>query len=41
MEVSGVYSSSPQSSYPQVVLEVDGPAAPIIIGHFEAAAFYG
>ena len=40
MEVSGVYNSSPQSSYPQVVLkEVDGPGhLPIIIGHFEAAA---
>ena len=40
MEVSGVYNSSPQSSYPQVVLkEVDGPGhLPIIIGRFEAAA---
>ena len=40
MEVSGVYNSSPQSSYPQVVLkEVDGQAyLPIIIGRFEAAA---
>ena len=40
MEVSGVYNSSPQSSYPQVVLkEVDGPGhLPIIIGRFEATA---
>ena len=40
MEVSGVYNSSPQSSYPQVVLkEIDGNAyLPIIIGRFEAAA---
>lgn len=40
MEVSGVYNSSPQSSYPQVILkEVDGPGhLPIIIGRFEAAA---
>jgi hypothetical protein len=40
MEVSGVYNSSPQSSYPQVVLkEIGGDAyLPIIIGRFEAAA---
>tara|TARA_Y100001978_G_scaffold78546_1_gene70463 strand:- start:1534 stop:2154 length:621 start_codon:yes stop_codon:yes gene_type:complete len=40
MEVSGVYNSSPQSSYPQVVLkEVNGPGhLPIIIGRFEATA---
>ena len=40
MEVSGVYNSSPQSSYPQVVLkEIDGPGhLPIIIGRFEATA---
>ncbi len=40
MEVSGVYNSSPQSSYPQVVLkEIDGQAyLPIVIGRFEAAA---
>ena len=40
MEVNGVYNSSPQSSYPQVVLkEVDGPGhLPIIIGRFEATA---
>ncbi len=40
MEVSGVYNSSPQSSYPQVVLkEIGGNAyLPIIIGRFEAAA---
>ena len=40
MKVSGVYNSSPQSSYPQVVLkEVGGPGhLPIIIGRFEATA---
>ena len=40
MEVSGVYNSSPQSSYPQVVLkEMNGPGhLPIIIGRFEATA---
>ena len=40
MEVSGAYNSSPQSSYPQVVLkEVNGPGhLPIIIGRFEATA---
>ena len=40
MEVNGVHNSSPQSSYPQVVLkEVDGPGhLPIIIGRFEATA---
>ena len=40
MEVSGVYNSSPQSSYPQVDLkEIDGPGhLPIIIGRFEATA---
>ncbi len=40
MEVSGVYNSSPQSSYPQVVLkEVNGSGhLPIIIGRFEATA---
>jgi hypothetical protein len=40
MEVSGVYNSNPQSSFPQVVLkEIGGEAyLPIVIGRFEAAA---
>ncbi|MEE3235259.1 MAG: bifunctional nuclease family protein [Candidatus Latescibacterota bacterium] len=40
MEISAVYTSSPEASYPQVVLkQVDGDNyLPIIIGRFEAAA---
>lgn len=40
MEISAVYNSGPEASYPQVVLkQVDGDNyLPIIIGRFEAAA---